>query len=462
MSTAENIALDAQMLKRETGAGILGRVEDYLQRFVAYPSEHTRVAHTLWIAHTHLMDCWESTPRISFLSAERGSGKTRALEITEPLVPSPVHAVNVTPAYLFRKVGEEGERPTILFDEVDTLFHSKVQDTGEIRGLLNAGHRRGAVAGRCVTIGKRIETEEIPAYCAVALAGIGNLPDTIASRSIIIEMRRRAPDEPVEPFRRKLHEPQGTNICRALKGWCEDIASSVEDAQPVMPTGVDDRDADCWEALLAIADVAGGDWPQRARAAAVALVAGGAEKTMTTGVQLLSDMYDVWDEENKWPTETILRRLHNLPESPWADIRGKALDSRGLATRLRKYGIKPKVLRLHDGTQRGYDAADLQDAWKRYVLPSREEAKQAKQAKHGPESVTEKVSENCEKLPPVSDVTDVTHFPGMQADVTDKADFEERAAILEYDAGLTREQAETQAQIELEIPDFLRRDKRSA
>ena len=182
----------------------LDLVENYLRRFVAYPSEHALVAHTLWIAHTHLMDRWESTPRIAFNSPERGSGKTRALEVTEPLVPNPVHAVNVTPAYLFRKVGdEEAGLPTILYDEVDTLFGSKVQDTGEVRGLLNAGHRRGAVAGRCIVIGKKVMTEEIPAYCAVALAGLGNLPDTIASRSILIDMRRRAPDEQVEPFRHR-------------------------------------------------------------------------------------------------------------------------------------------------------------------------------------------------------------------------------------------------------------------
>lgn len=156
----EIVALDAQ---QRSGAWILQQVEKYLGRFVAYPSEHARVAHVLWIAHTHLMDAWESTPRIAFLSPERGSGKTRALEITEALTPNPVHAVNVTPAYLFRKVGDEnGGRPTILYDEVDTLFGSKVQDTGEIRGLLNAGHRRGAIAGRCVMLEIKYRPKKYP------------------------------------------------------------------------------------------------------------------------------------------------------------------------------------------------------------------------------------------------------------------------------------------------------------
>jgi hypothetical protein len=297
------------------------------------------------------MDAWESTPRLAFLSAERGSGKTRALEVTETLVPNPVHAVNATPAYLFRKVGDDGsERPTILYDEVDTLFGSKVQDTGEVRALLNAGHRRGAVVGRCVAVGNRVQPEEFPAYCAVALAGIGNLPDTIASRSILVEMRRRAADEPIEPFRHRFHAPQAAALRDALANWCSEIAAAIHDTQPEFPQSVVDRDADCWEPLLAIADAAGGSWPQRARAAATALVNAAAEKTQTGGVQLLCDLYDVFDGADKLATDTILNLLQELPESPYADINGKPLDHRGLATRLRKYGAKPRVLRMGDST----------------------------------------------------------------------------------------------------------------
>ena len=96
------------------------------------------------------------------------------------LVPSPVSAVNVSPAYLFRKVGTDEGNVTILFDEIDTVLGPKAKENEEIRGLLNAGHRRGAVAGRCVVRGKTVETEEIPAYAAVALAGLGWLPDTIS------------------------------------------------------------------------------------------------------------------------------------------------------------------------------------------------------------------------------------------------------------------------------------------
>ncbi len=181
-----------------SGDVVLAEVENYLTQFVAYPSEAACVAHTLWVAHTHLMHLWESTPRIAFLSPEPGSGKSRALEVSEPLVPRPVHAVNATPAYLFRKVSDEAGPPTILYDEIDTVFGPRAKDNEEVRGLLNAGHRRGAVAGRCVVKGRTVVTEELPAYCAVALAGLDDLPDTLMSRSVIVRMRRRSPTEKVD------------------------------------------------------------------------------------------------------------------------------------------------------------------------------------------------------------------------------------------------------------------------
>jgi hypothetical protein len=196
-------------------------VKAFLERFVVYPSEHALVAHMLWIAHTWLMDAWESTPRIAFLSPEPGSGKSRALEVTEPLVPRPVHAVNTTPAYLFRKVSDPDGLPTILYDEIDTVFGEKANGNEDIRGMLNAGHRKGAVGGRCVVRGKVVETEELPAYCAVMLAGLDDLPDTIMSRSIVIRMRRRAPSEPVEPWRHRINTPEAHKThgrCSALLG----------------------------------------------------------------------------------------------------------------------------------------------------------------------------------------------------------------------------------------------------
>lgn len=353
---------------RLEGAEVLQEVYDFLGRFVAYPSDHAHAAHTLWVAHAHLMDAWESTPRIAFLSPEPSSGKTRALEVSELLVPRPVEAVNVTPAYLFRKVGSLFGPPTILYDEIDTVFGPKAKENEEIRGLLNAGHRRGAVAGRCVMKGKTVETEEIPAYCAVALAGLGGLPDTILTRSVNIHMRRRAPSEHVEPFRRRSHAPEGHAIGAKVGRWAIEVLQQAREARPQMPEGVVDRDADVWEPLLAVADLAGGDWPKRARAAAVALVADAKQNTPSLGIRLLADLRGVFGDQAQLATEDILKNLCALEEAPWSDLKGKLLTARGLAGFLNNYGVSSLTVRLPDGrTPKGYRRQDLWDAWQRYL-----------------------------------------------------------------------------------------------
>ena len=319
-------------------------------------------------AHAHLMDAWDSTPRLAFLSPEPGSGKTRALEITETLVPRPVEAMNVTPAYLFRKVSDPDGLPTVLFDEIDTLFGPRAKEHEEVRGMLNAGHRRGASAGRCVVRGKLIETEELPAYCAVALAGLGNLPDTILSRSVIISMRRRAPGETVEPYRRRLHAPEGYEIRDKLAVWAKQIQPTLS-TYPIMPDGITDRNADIWESLLSIADAAGGSWPERARVSAVTLVTLTTSATPSLGVRLLADLKIVFGETDAISTLELLNSLTSLEETPWGDLKGKPLDARKLARLLHPYGITSKPIRLSTGVVKGYARQDLYDAWSRYLPP---------------------------------------------------------------------------------------------
>ena len=357
-------------IERGQGAALLEEVDGFLARFVVYPSAHARVAHTLWIAHTHVMDAWEFTPRIAFLSPEPASGKTRALEVSVLLVPRPVEAINVTPAYLFRKVGSEEGAPTILYDEIDTVFGPKAKDNEEVRALLNAGHRRGAVAGRCVVRGKIVETEEIPAYCAVALAGLGWLPETILSRSIIVQMRRRAPSEQIRPFRRRVYEKEGDHLRDRLAGWGSSASDHVADNWPELPDGIADRDADVWEPIIALADFAGGEWPERARAAAIEMVKAGKDREPSLGIRLLADLRTVFEIREAITTSVILAELIAIKEAPWGDLRGKPLNDRGLAHRLRQYGVKSKQIRFGEVTLKGYYRADLIEVWERYLPPS--------------------------------------------------------------------------------------------
>ena len=347
------------------GSEVLNSVESYLSRFVSYPSPEAKIAHALWIAHTHRMDVWDSTPRIAFLSPEPASGKSRALEVTGSLVPRPIESVSATPAYLFRKVGDPEGLPTILYDEIDTVFGPRSRDHEDIRAMINAGHRRGAVAGRCVIRGQTIETEELPAYCAMALAGLGNLPDTILSRSVLIQMRRRSPDEEVEPYRRRQHEREGKQIFDVLSDWI----ASVSFKDPELPEEIQDRNADVWEPLLMVADAAGGQWPKRARVAAVALVAASRYKAPSLGVRLLGDIRKVFMAEDQISSTDLINRLIALDEAPWGNFRGKPLTPNNLARLLKNFEVISKNVRIDGSVLKGYTRESFADPWSRYLLP---------------------------------------------------------------------------------------------
>ncbi|MFD5569652.1 DUF3631 domain-containing protein [Streptomyces cadmiisoli] len=359
------------------GAALLDEVEAFHRRFNVFPTASAYVAVALWDAHAHLLDCFDSTPRIAFLSPEPGSGKSRALEIVETLVPQPMTAVNASAAALFRSVSNPNGRPTILFDEIDTIFGPKAGDNEELRGFLNAGHRRTGVTYRCIGDGGNQTVQAFPSYCAVAVAGLGSLPDTIMTRSVVIRMRRRARNERVEAFRARLHEAEGHKLRDRLAQWTEQARDLVVGAWPDMPDGVTDRPADVWEPLLAIADAAGGAWPDRAREACVALVtASKVNDKGSLGVRLLTDLRDhVMVGIDRLPTVAILDRLNALDDAPWADLHGKPLDNRRLSRMLAEYmtadnePIASRNIKTAGSVLKGYYAADLWDAWARYCPP---------------------------------------------------------------------------------------------
>ena len=354
------------------GAAALDDACAFITRFCALPSEHAYTAVTLWAAHAWALEAFDSTPRLAFLSPEPGSGKTRALEVLTLLVPWPMHAVNATPAALFRSVADPASRRTILFDEIDTIFGPKAKEHEELRGLLNAGHRRSGVAYRCVGEGTRQEVVAFPAYAAVALAGLGKLPDTILTRAVVIRMRRRAPHEHVEPYRARLHEPEGKKRGQLLGDWAKSATERMAGSWPAMPPGVSDRPADVWEPLLTVADAAGGCWPDRARQACAWLVRDNADRGISLGIRLLADLRGIFDGARALTTEDILSQLHELDAAPWADLKGQPLDARGLARLLDPYDIAPAKVKVGGRPLQGYRAEHFADAWTRYLPPPAE------------------------------------------------------------------------------------------
>jgi hypothetical protein len=360
---------DFQEQAGANAAAVLDDARTFLERFIAYPEPEAAVAHTLWIAHAHLIDAFENTPRLAFLSPEPGSGKSRCMELTEALTPRPVLSVNSSVAYVFRKISDEAGLPTLLMDEIDAVFSNGKGDGNEdLRGLLNSGYRKGATAGRAAIRGKEIVTEEWPSFCAVALAGLNQLPDTLMTRSIVVHMKRRRQGQRVEPYRRRVNQPEAGALSERIAEFAASVWTQVSNAWPDLPEGIEDRDADIWEPILAIADAAGGHWPETARAAAVAMVAKAKEKPATLGIKLLADIRTVMNGSDRISTIDLLDGLHAIETAPWANIKGEAIDSRFLAKVLGKYDIPTNnTVKIDGRAVKGYQKHHLADAFERYL-----------------------------------------------------------------------------------------------
>lgn len=348
---------------------LLEDARTFVRRYVVLPDEHHAAAMALWVAHTWAIDAAHATPYLLVLSAERRSGKSRLLEVVALLVRKPWSVVAASEAAMFRKIA--AERPTLLLDELDAIFGSDAERTEWLRAVLNAGNRPGVAVARCVGPGHEVRDFEV--FCPKLLAGIdtGRLPDTIRDRAVELRLQRKTDDEPVARFRQRYAEIESLDLRNRLEEWAAEHEDALRAAEPNLPNALNDRAADAWEALLAIADLAGGQWPALARDAAVALIPS-EEEANPHGSRVLAVLRHISDGSRVVATSDLLTALNGNDELPFGGWRkGEGIDARAVAKLLRPYELKPRTVRLEDGsTAKGYarDAA-LEDAFARYLPP---------------------------------------------------------------------------------------------
>ena len=348
------------------GAQLLDDIVAFIERYLVIGREEAD-AEALWAQHTHALEAADTTPYVNVRSVEKRSGKTRDLEVLELVVARPWLTGRVTAAVLARKVDKE--TPTLLLDESDATWNGPGEYAEVIRGVLNTGHRRGGKTSLCVGQGSSITYVDFSTFGPKAIAAIGKLPDTVSDRSIDILMRRRHRGEKVERFRQRDARAIAAPLHQRLSRWAQPRLNQLRDARPEIPEELDDRAADNWEPLLAIADAAGGDWPVRARRAAKVLSGDTARhEDESLGVRLLGDVRSVFGNHDNIASAELVRRLNALEESPWGDLKGKPLDNRRLPRLLKKYGVGPLTVRLRDGrTAKGYKREHFVDPWARYL-----------------------------------------------------------------------------------------------
>ncbi|MBX9453602.1 MAG: DUF3631 domain-containing protein [Mesorhizobium sp.] len=342
------------------GAMLLNELATVFNRHMDLP-KGAADALALWVVHSHAHDAAQHSPILFISSPTKRCGKTNLLSVLQLLVPKPLPASNVTPATVFRSIGRW--KPTLLIDEADTF----ISDSSSLRGVLNSGHRRSqAYVLRCV--GEDLIPTQFPTWCPKAFAAIGRLPSTLEDRSIVIELRRKLKTIRIErvPARDDAYD----ELRRKLARWATDNAAQLEQVDPEAPDELSDRARDNWAPLLAIAEAAGGDWSNRASAAARQLSA--RDDDEGEAEMLLQDLRAIFTREDAeaLQTETIIEALVELESRPWADFRrGQSITAHALARLLRPFGVFPRKIRIDGGVGKksGYERKRLEPVWRRYI-----------------------------------------------------------------------------------------------
>jgi hypothetical protein len=348
-----------------TLAAVLDDLEAYLTRYVRFTMPAQAVVCALWALLTHCYDQFDQSPILIVSSAVMRSGKSRLFDALEQVVARPWRAVRPSEAVLFREI--EAGRPTLMLDEYDTIFSERSAGLYEgLRAMLNAGNRKGTTVPRVVGQGSKMEVRRFSIFGPKCMAGIGNAPSTVTDRAVVIRLKRRARSESVERFRLRTASAEAAPLREALAR----LDLHLEDARPQIPDTLDDRAADSWEPLLALADAAGGSWPERARAAATALSQTGEPEDEGLGVQLLADVRAIFAEHtgNQIATADLIGRLGVIEQSPWGDFdHGRPISTHRIAALLRPFEVRPRQLRIGDKTMKGYLRESFADAFSRYL-----------------------------------------------------------------------------------------------
>ncbi|MFR9789764.1 DUF3631 domain-containing protein [Streptomyces sp. MB22_4] len=347
------------------GAELLDELRAAIGKYVVLPSDEALTAVTLWVAATHIQTVLQHAPRLAVVGPTKGCGKSRVLDVLHETVHQPIMTVNMSTAVLFRIIGKNPR--TILVDEADTIF-SKAGDNEDLRGLLNAGHQRNRPAWRIS--GPEHKPTPYPTFAMAALASIGDLPDTITDRAVVLRMQKRKPSEKVTPFRSRYATPELNALRDKLTAWLGPLRGTAGRMAPTMP--VEDRAADTWEPLVIIADLAGGHWPASARAACVAMTRFEAVQDEQTNLKtrLLRDIHRVFEAHGNPEALSSLDLVTALlqdPDAPWAEHGANGLNAYHLGRMLRDFDIRPANYRFDKGRQaKGYARNRFLDSWARH------------------------------------------------------------------------------------------------
>lgn len=355
---------------------LLADTRSFFRRFIVV-NEVQADAVALWVAHTYVYETARATPYLHFHSPESGSGKTTALEVLEVVAREGKTADDLTGPSMFRLI--DSLKPTLLFDEVDAVFHGKrnSETAADLHKVLNSGYRKGKRIYRMGGRGMNM-LQEFDPYCPKALAGLHELPGTLAHRSIPVAMQPPLPTEVYEDFDPEEIEDEAAGLRERWQAWAAgaDAALCDPSLKPARVPDLDARRNELWRILFRIADLAGGHWPQAARVAATELCgADGDPGRASTGLLLLADIRQVFTGK-RMAAADLVHGLNQLEDSQWGGWNeGAGMTTRELGWKLKPYKIAAKSIRIGGGNPNpnGYERGQFEDAFARYLAAPVEE-----------------------------------------------------------------------------------------
>jgi len=388
---------------------LLTEIEATIRRHVIL-NEQAAAALAVWVLHTYTFELRDAVAYVAIESPEKRCGKTTLVSVLAAMAHTPLIAANITLSALFR--GIDRCRPTLFIDEADTFLAGN----GSMRGIINSGNtwrtayvlrlsrsranrgeRKACHTGVLPHLAEEPETEFVPphstvpggaggesglirysCWCPKVIALIGETPDTIADRSIVVKMSRKLVSESCAP----LSDLDPAGIKAKCARFALDAREAIAHCGKIRGEGLNDRAADTFDPLYAIARLAGGDWEKKLHAAALALTATAQHEN--AGVELLLDILSILIESGQ--KKIFSRDLVATLRSGDDGLRSLALkdsevDEYSIAKRLRPYGIKPVVIRIGKEVNRGYVDTDFREALHRYVPRGQIEAR-AEELRH--------------------------------------------------------------------------------
>jgi len=345
------------------GAELLDAIAAQVSRYMVLP-KHAAETIALFVLHAWTAASADVSPFLLLVSPTKRCGKTTLMAILLYLTPHSVLASNISPAAVYHFI--ENEDPTLLIDEADSF----IKDNEPMRNVLNSGHTRtGAVVIRMEGEGKNMRPRAYSTWCPKVIACIQQLADTLMDRGVKVLLRRKQKGEGCERLRHRDND-EFASLRRKAARWAQDHMLALTDADPKLPDALDNRIADNWRHLFAIAQAAGGEWPEKAKAAALAQIEG--EEDQEKAVMLLADIRHILSEarQSSLTPRELTARLVALEHSPWAEWRRgeHPITERGVAMMLKPYGIKSVKVR----GPADYFRRDFEEVWKSYLPPESE------------------------------------------------------------------------------------------